>query len=557
MITSYMEFWPRRQPRSLTIPKTTLYDNLQVSAARYPDKAAVYYYGRSISYAEILEAVDSMAGYLEQELHVAKGDRVLLFMQNSPQFLIGYYAILRVGGIVVPVNPMNHTEELRFYVEDSEIAVAMVGQELVARLQPLIGSSSLRYLVVAAYSEYASDDFPYEMPPEVKAEPVVMSEDYMIAWSACQHGGFIPTPYVGTSDDIAVLPYTSGTTGRPKGCIHTHKTMQANVVATIYWSHFTSETVAFATLPYFHVTGMQHSMNAPLFTGSTIVMMTRWNRDVAGELIQSQQCTHWTNISTMVIDFLSNPNLERYNLASMRSVGGGGAPLPAAIGEKLLEKIGVQYVEGYGLSETISQSHVNPPDRAKLQCLGIPSYGVDARIVDPETLRELGPNEEGELLLHGPQVFKGYWNRPDETAKAFVEIDGISFFRTGDIARYDAEGYFFIVDRLKRMINASGYKVWPTEVEAVLYRHPAVQQVCVIGAPDERRGETVKAFVVLHEHARGTVTENEIIEWSKEQMAAYKYPRIVQFTDSLPISGSGKIQWRQLQEEEWKKAASK
>jgi fatty-acyl-CoA synthase len=305
-----------------------------------------------------------------------------------------------------------------------------------------------------------------------------------------------------------------------------------------------------STLPLFHVTGMQHSMNAPIFSGSTMVLLTRWNRNTAAELIQSQGCTHWTNISTMVVDFLSIPNLANYNLESLCAVGGGGAPLPEAVGEKLYQMTGVRYAEGYGLTETISQTHFNPKDRPKLQCMGIPSFDVDARIIDPETLAELGPNQEGEVIVNGPQVFKGYWNLPDETEKAFVTRDGKRFFRTGDIARFDEEGYFFMVDRVKRMINTSGYKVWPTEVESILYKHPAIQQACVIGVPDDRRGETVKAFVVLQEKEKGNVTEQDIIEWAKKNMAAYKYPRIIQFLDALPVSGSGKILWRQLQEQE-------
>jgi fatty-acyl-CoA synthase len=229
--------------------------------------------------------------------------------------------------------------------------------------------------------------------------------------------------------------------------------------------------------------------------------------------------------------------------------------LPEAVGEKLFEATGLKFVEGYGLSETISHTHFNPPDRPKLQCLGVPAFEVDARIIDPVTLKELGVGEIGEIVVNGPQVFKGYYNQPEETEQAFVELDGKKFFRTGDIGRVDEEGYFFIVDRVKRMINASGFKVWPTEVESILYKHPAIQQACVVGVPDPKRGETVKAFVILNDDYVGKVTEEEIIEWSKGQMAAYKYPRIIEFRKTLPTTASGKILWRQLQEEEWKMKA--
>ncbi len=225
--------------------------------------------------------------------------------------------------------------------------------------------------------------------------------------------------------------------------------------------------------------------------------------------------------------------------------------MPAAVGERLHGLTGLRYQEGYGLTETISQTHVNPPDRPKLQCLGIPHFDVDARVVKPETLEDLGPNEEGEIVISGPQVMEGYWKRPDADEDVFFERDGRRFFRTGDIAVYDEEGYFFMVDRLKRMINASGYKVWPAEVESTLYRHPAVQEACVIGIPDRERGETAKAFVVLREGEEASA--EDIVSWSREQMAAYKYPRQIEFVGSLPKSGSGKILWRELQEREQEK----
>lgn len=281
-----------------------------------------------------------------------------------------------------------------------------------------------------------------------------------------------------------------------------------------------------------------------------MVHTLRWDRDTAAELIQRYKVSAWTNISTMAIDFLANPNIGNYDLSSLKRIGGGGAAMPAAVAQKLLDLTGLEYVEGYGLSETIAPTHINPPQRPKQQCLGIPIFGTDSRIVNPDTLEELGPNEVGEIVSHGGQVFLGYWKNPEATAQAFVEIDDKRFFRTGDLARYDEDGYFFMVDRLKRMINAAGYKVWPAEVESLMYHHPDIQEACVIGAIDALRGETVKACVVLKAASRGKVTEQQIIDWCKQNMAAYKYPRIVQFMESLPKSGTGKVQWRALQERE-------
>lgn len=553
MNTVHFKFWPKRLTKTLTTPKTTLYDNLVVTARRYPDKTAVYYYGAQYSYQEILQQVNNLAGYLQQKLDVQPGDRVILYMQNSPQYLIAFYAILRARAIVVPINPMNTTNELSYYIKDCEVKTAIVGQELFPQIEPLQGSTSLKHIIVATYSDYLPEELKIDnLSSELTAPRKENLKEHQFLWKDVLEETITAFPYEGKSDDVIVLPYTSGTTGLPKGCIHTNETVQANVVSASYWLNTTSDAVHLTTLPLFHVTGMVHSMHAPIFTGSAMVILTRWNREHAVQFIQDYKCTHWINISTMVIDFLANPKLREYDLSSLSVIAGGGAPLPEAVGEKLFEATGLKFVEGYGLSETISHTHFNPPDRPKLQSLGVPAFGVDARIIDPVTLKELGVGEVGEIVVNGPQVFKGYYNQPEETEQAFVELDGKKFFRTGDIGRVDEEGYFFFVDRVKRMINASGFKVWPTEVESILYKHPSIQQACVVGVPDPKRGETVKAFVILNDDYVGKVTEEEIIEWSKGQMAAYKYPRIIEFRKTLPTTASGKILWRQLQEEEWK-----
>ena len=329
----------------------------------------------------------------------------------------------------------------------------------------------------------------------------------------------------------------------------------ATIIHRVVWTNSTSESVILATLPYFHVTGMQGAMSGPIYNGGTAVIMTRWDRKVAAQLIERHKVTGWVNIATMAIDFLSDPDLEGYNLSSLVSVGGGGAAMPKAVEEKLHRLTGLRYIEGYGLSETIAATHINPVPRPKAQCLGIPVFDVDSRVIDLNTGQELGPNEVGEIISRGPQLFQGYWNRPEETERAFIELDGHRFFRTGDMGYYDEEGYFFLVDRVKRMINASGFKVWPSEVESLMYRHPAIQECCVISRPDPKRGETVKACVVLRDGQAGQVSEQDIIDWCKAEMAAYKAPVYVEFVASLPRSSTGKLMWRALQEEENRKHA--
>ena len=277
--------------------------------------------------------------------------------------------------------------------------------------------------------------------------------------------------------------------------------------------------------------------------------MPRWERELAGRLISHYQVTSWTNIPTMVIDLLASPNFASFDLSSLKYIGGGGAAMPQAVAQRLLEQYGLRFCEGYGLTETAAPSHSNPPDHPKQQCLGIPFMSTDARVISPDTLEEVAQGEQGEIVVNGPEVFEGYWQRPEATEQSFMELDGKRFFRTGDLGRVDEDGYFFITDRLKRMINASGFKVWPAEVESLMFRHPAIQEACVISAKDAYRGETVKAVVVLRAGHEATTAE-QIIQWCHDNMAVYKAPRLVQFVTALPKSGSGKVMWRMLQEQE-------
>jgi fatty-acyl-CoA synthase len=330
----------------------------------------------------------------------------------------------------------------------------------------------------------------------------------------------------------------------------THGNVMHTLVSNTLWFSAFPDGNQLVVLPFFHVTSMQGGMNAPLYQGSTIVLMCRWDREVAAELMQRYKVLAWTAIATMVIDFLANPRIGEYDLSSLQRVSGGGAAMPAAVGERLQQLIGSPYVEGYGLTETIAPTHINPPDHPKRQCLGVPIFNTDSRVIDPQTLQEIPDGEVGEIVTHGPQVFRGYWRNDAATAAAFVELEGKRFFRTGDLGYVDAEGYFFLVDRLKRMINASGFKVWPAEIEAQMYQHPAIQEACVIAAKDAHRGETVKAVVVLRATHRGKVSEADIIEWTRQNMATYKHPRIVEFVEALPKSATGKVQWRTLQEAE-------
>mgnify|MGYP002145574276 CR=1 FL=1 len=567
MSDRHFAHWPRMLPRHLTVPATHLYRNIEVSALRYPDKAALVFYDSVVSYARLQDETERLAAHLQQVCGVRKGDRVLLYMQNSPQFVIGFYAILRADAVVVPVNPMNLTEELRHYVSDAGARTIVAPQDLFAQVRPLLreglaaaaadpAAPGLRHAVVAAYSDYATAPTDLPVPTFVHAPREPVTEPGAVPWTDALAAGLRPAPIQAGPDDLAVMPYTSGTTGHPKGCMHTHRSAMSTLVGGVQWFARTQDSTYLAVLPLFHVTGLSGSMNGPLFVGATVVVLPRWDRDAAAQLIQRYRVTIWQAISTMVVDFLANPRIADYDISSIQAIRGGGAAMPKAVAQQLKDLTGLDYVEGYGMSETMAATHINPPHRPKPQCLGIPVFDVDARVVDPATFAELPPGEVGEIIVHGPQVMQGYWNNPQATADSFVTLDGKRFLRTGDLAQVDEDGYFFMVDRLKRMINASGFKVWPAEVEAMMYAHPAIQEVCVVAAHDERRGETVKALVVLRDAFKGQVSEQYIIDWSHEHMAAYKSPRIVQLVDSLPKSGTGKVQWRELQEQERSRAAN-
>jgi len=315
-----------------------------------------------------------------------------------------------------------------------------------------------------------------------------------------------------------------------------------------HFSPYTGDEVQLSVLPSFHVTGMQNGMNAPICAGSTVVLMTRWDRVLAGRLIAQHKVTMLRMITTMVIDLMNAPELPTFDLSSVQLIGAGGAAVPQGVAQRLKDLTGLEIIEGYGMSETIGVTHINPAHRPKQQCLGIPIFDVDCRVINPDSLEEMGEGEDGEIIIAARQVMKGYWRNPEATAQAILERDGKRFFRSGDIGHFDADGYFFMTDRLKRMINASGYKIWPAEVETLMHRHPDIAEACVIGVADQRRGETVKAFVVPRHGA--ALTEAVVIAWCRDQMAAYKVPRSVEFLDALPRSGSGKIQWRELQDRE-------
>ncbi len=460
------KFWPKRLPHAITPPATSLWHNLAISALRYPDKPAIVFFGRVLTWAQVKQQAERLAACL-QSLGVQKGDRVVLNMQNTPQLIVAHFAILRADAVVVPVNPMNRAEELKHYITDPDAKVAIttadLAGELAAASNALPEGQRLAHLIVTQFTDaFDADVQGDDAPPEAWRDWLLthhalpaLAGGQAHAWQdALAFDGPLAETTAGPQD-LSVLPYTSGTTGLPKGCMHTHASIMHNAVACALWGNGTAETVALVVVPMFHITGMVAVMHAGVYCGATAVVMPRWDRELAGRLISRWKVTSFGNIPTMIIDLLASPNFASFDLSSLKVISGGGAAMPQAVAQRLLDTYGLHYAEGYGLTETAAPSHQNPPDHPKQQCLGIPFMSTDARVVDPETLQEVPQGEQGEIVIHGPEVFQGYWKRPDATEAAFFELEGKRFFRSGDLGRVDEDGYFFITDRLKRMINAA------------------------------------------------------------------------------------------------------
>ena len=545
---AHLAWWPTGSPTTLFYPATSVSFNFEVSAARYPDKPCFIFYGHITTYAQAWTQVCTLAAWLQSEAGIQRGDRVLIDLQNSPQFIISYYAVLHAGAMVVPINPMSKSVELTHYLNDSGARVAIVAQDVVQWFKPLLDSTPLQSMVIACYGDYVDAQSGFQLPDFIAAPPTPVDPAYQTKWSSVMTGHWSFDSRALGPDDYSVLPYTSGSTGNPKGCTHTHGSVMAATMMSAWWKNSMPDSVVLATAPFFHVTGMVNSMHAAIYKGCSIVILPRWDAVNAAALIERYRCTIWTNVPTMVVDILSNPACAAFDLSSLASITGGGAAMPAAIAQKLSDQYQLTYIEGYGMTEFMAATHVNPPDRAKKQCLGIPIFDTHAQVIDPDTLVPLGDNVQGEIVMTGPQQMLGYWNEPEQTQAALVTIDGVTYFRSGDLGYRDDEGYYFISDRLKRMINASGFKVWPAEVENFFYQHPAIKECCIVASPDARKGEVVKLVAVVKD-GMSCPSFEAMNRWAREQMANYKVPTIIEWRDALPRTSSGKIFWRQLQDE--------
>ena len=541
----WLSAWPNYLPQQLELVEKPLHEFLRESAKRHPEKAAVNYYGNQISFQQVDDLSDRLAAAL-CDMGFKKGDRVSLFLENCPQFVIAYYGVLKAGGVVVAANPMFKEDELKYELQDAGATIIVALDHLYPMIRNIQEYTSLSHVIVTSYWDYLPDNPALPVHSSMEAPKEVFPQTHEFLDLMEKYNPEPPHVEVDMREDLALLQYTSGTTGLPKGAMITHDSLLHNTVGSAVWNNIAEDDIHLSVLPFFHVTGMMHSMNMPIYTGTTNVMLSRFDTSTAMKAIATFGCTTWVSITTMNLAVINAPDVDQYDLRSLRHCMSGGAPIPEEILKKWRKIVGTELVEGYGLSETISQTHVNPSSNPRYGSVGIPHFGVECQVIDVETGDECALGSEGELRVKGPMITKGYWNKPEETAE--VLRDG--WLATGDIVKMDEDGYFYIVGRKKDMIKASGYSVFPAEVEALLYEHPAVSEVAVIGVPDPYRGENIKAFIILRPEYKSKISEEEVIAWAREKMAAYKYPRIVEFVEALPKTGSGKILKRVLREEE-------
>ena len=541
-------FWPKALPTEMHVPRTTLWENLEIAAGRYPDKPAYRVYGQVTSFAELWRDARRLAGWLQQRCGVKRGDRVMLSGQSSAQFVTAYQAILRAGAVVVPVNSMYLTEEFAHLAEDSGSRVLITAQELWPRVDPLLGRG-VDHAIVFSYAR-PDDVLDADTPDWFRAAPAAIADARVARLADTLAAGLTPAAPEGSPDDLCLIAYTSGTTARPKGCTQTHRSLMTAAITPAIWRNDTPDLVFLGASPMFHMQGLQAVINTTMALGASVVLLPRWDAKRAAELISTYRINRFGASPPMLVDLLAVPGLEANALDSVGVITGGGSALAESVNKRLAEELDITYLEGYGMTETCSMVMCNPPRRPKRQCLGIPTFGVSAMVVDAVTLDPMpdgATTESGELWIAADQVSPhGYWHNDAANRESFVERAGKRWLRTGDLVTRDADGYYFLVDRLKRMINAAGYKVWPSEVESLLHRHPAVQEACVIATLDPRRGEKVTAVVVVR--AGMSLTAEALIDWARGQMAAYKCPRGVEFIERLPRAGTGKIDWRGLQD---------
>lgn len=547
----WLRHYPQEVAESYDYPEHNIAQFLIESARRFPDNTALYFLGKRMTYRELLHASYQFANAL-RSLGVEAGERVAIMLPNCPQMVIAYFGALMNGSIVVQTNPLYMESELRQQMADSG-AIAIVTLDFMhKRVLNIQSQTDLRHVIVTSMKDYLP--FPKNVlyPIKAKKDGLDLSIQYVDGVRSFTKllSAAPATPVcaeVNAREDTAVLQYTGGTTGVPKGAMLTHYNLIVNTLQVNHWFYRSDagKERYLAALPCFHVFGLTVLLNQCMYAAGMLILLPRFEVAQVLETIDKMRPTIFPGAPTMYIALIHHPDIQKYDLSSIKACVSGSAPLPVEVQDRFEELSGGRLIEGYGLTEASPVTHANTVwEKRKIGTIGIPFPDTEAMIVDPETGEELPIGEIGELAVKGPQVMKGYWNRPEETS--IVLKNG--WLYTGDMGTMDEDGFFAIVDRKKDVIIAGGFKIYPREVEEVLFEHPAIKEAAVAGVPDEYRGETVKAYLVLKEGA--ALSERELDVWCRERLAAYKVPRKVEFRDSLPKTIIGKVLRRKLLEEE-------
>ncbi|MCJ7521731.1 MAG: long-chain fatty acid--CoA ligase [Dehalococcoidia bacterium] len=553
----WLKFYPEGVPATVEIPERSLPDVFDEVAGKYSSRAAMIFYGNKISFGKLREEVDRFATALH-ELGIRKGDKIALYLLNSPQYVIAYFGALKVGAILTPISPVYTSIEVKHQVEDSE-AESIVCQDFLYDNVERSGVG-FKNVILTSVAEYLplSKKLAGKSVLGRYGQMEVPSPQFIESRGFHQFQKLIkkypPTPpkvEINAKEDVAVLPYTGGTTGLPKGAVLTHYNLLAcGLQVQAFWPTIEEgKEVIPALLPFYHIYGQVVVMINGLVLGSTLLLFTTPDLDEVLSSMERYGATAFYSVPTAYQFLKDYDKTSRFNWKGLKAITSGADTLHESTVKDWERRTGAKIIEGYGLTECSAVSHVNPLGRPKVGSFGVPLPNVGAAIVDYETGEYVPPGEVGELLIEGPNIMKGYWKRPEDTRESLVERDGKTWFRTGDLVRMDEEGYFFFYDRKKDMIKYKGYSVFAREIEEVLHQHPQVKAAGVLGVPDPTMGQLIKAIVVLQAEARGKVSEEEIVKYCEENLAHYKVPKIVEFRGELPKTDVGKVSHRELREE--------
>jgi len=542
--------WPSNLSHKLLyrLGERPLHDYLRSNAENHPNRVAYIYYGRSITWKELNQFSDSISNFMIAK-GIKKGSRVVLFLQNCPQYIIAHFAIQKIGAITCPASPMFKELELEHEINDLGAEIIFTTDDLFPTVNRIQKKTPIRHVVTTNYSDFIKQDSAIRLPEELLKKRIKYPKTYNMQDLINSYRQQTPQINLDIWADVSLMVYTSGTTGLPKAAMLTYGNALFKAASYCQANEITEKDVWLVTNPIFHIGGMCVGMNASIYGGYKTVLLTRFDPETVITAIEKYRCNRWWSIVSMNIAVLNYPGSKRRKLNSLRfnTTTSFGSSLRSEVSQawQKLTKGCLLYEGGYGLTETHTCDTFMPWENIRFGSVGIPSYDTDIKIVNPKTGKELGIGELGEIVIKNPGVFKGYWNNPEATKR--VLRNGWVF--TGDIGTIDEDGFLFFKGRLKEMIKCSGYSVFPEEIEMLLMNHPFIAQVGVIGIPDPIRGENIKAFIVLKNKYKGKITPQEIIDWSREHMANYKYPRSIEIRDSLAVTSSGKVLRRLLKSE--------